>query len=271
MRTRNKNSTLKKEHDPKSKIAFNSVYRATNILSCLSKGYDTVNDIASQCNLSMSTVHRLLKTLEQSKLVVCDAIKHRYYIGPLIGQLASNPLTTHKLLITFANDEMKRLAEVSEETVTLNIAVGFQGILIHEIQSKHVLRVAFGTNITGMMFPVHATPKVLLSQLSDTELEIVLKNLERYDFPDSFIANKEQLMYELRLIRQQGYIIHSGERTEGALALSAPVTNYIFPACISIVGYGNRALPKVSYLIEELKKSANIVSEHLRDYFNERE
>ena len=252
-------------------IAFNSINRATDILICLSKGLDTVNSIAQKCGLNVSTTHRLLKTLEQSDLATNDSIKHRYYLGPLVSQLASDPITAHKILINCANDEMVRLAEVSEETITLNIAIGTQGILLHEIQSKHVLRVAFNTKIVGLLTPGGATPKALLSLLKDDELEAIIKLMNQYTIPNAFPINKEQLMSELRLIRQQGYVIHYGEKVEGALALSAPINNYLFPTCLTIVGYGNRASPKILLLVEELKKSVNLISEYLVPHFRKKD
>jgi DNA-binding IclR family transcriptional regulator len=249
-----------------TQTVFNSVNRAINILICLSKGLDTVNGIAQQCDLKLPTTHRLLKTLERSNMVVYDSIKHRYYLGPLVNQLASDPVSAHKVLIACANDEMERLAEVSEETITLNVAIGDQGILLHEIQSTHVLRVAFNTNIVGMLTPSGATPKVLLSQYKDEDVEAILKRLNHYALSDSQHLSKEQFISELRLIRQQGYVIHYGEKTEGALAVSAPIHNYLFPTCISIVGYGNRATAKISILVEEIKKSASRISEQLQEY-----
>ncbi len=252
----------------KNKMAFNSVNRATKILVSLSKGLDMVNEIAEQCGLNISTTHRLLKTMEQSDLVVSNPIKHRYYLGPLISQLTLNPVTGHKLLVDYAIEEMTHLAEISEETITLSIAVGTQGILLHEIQSKHVLRVAFDSRVVGLLTPGGATPKVLLSQFSDTEVEAILKHVSRFNTVDTHPIDKDQLMTELGLIRQQGYIIHCGEKIEGALAISSPIKNYQFPACLSIVGYGNRALSKVTILVEELKKSADIVSSRLQEHLD---
>ncbi|MBN1190442.1 MAG: helix-turn-helix domain-containing protein [Dehalococcoidales bacterium] len=248
--------------------ASNSVYRAANILIALSNGFDTVNSIANSTDLSMSTVHRLLKNLEQSHLVVGDSIKHRYYLGPLISKLASNTVTAHRLLIAYANEEMVRLSEVSEETVILNIAVGTQAIMLQEIQSKHILRVAFDTKYIGSLVPTGATPKVLLSQYDDEGVRAVIRNASQSGI-SSISMNETQLLAELKSIREQGYCIHYGERIEGAIAISAPIMNYIFPVCLSVVGYGNRALPKVSQIVEELKKSVSIVSKRLGGYFHD--
>src|SRR4030042_634107 len=125
----------------KAKKTTGSIAHAVEILICLSNDIHKVSEIARQCDFSKSTVHRVLKLLEQPQLVVQDTINRRYYLGPLITTLASNAITTHKRLITYAEFEMKRLSSITEETVTLDIMVGMQYLPLHEIPSPHNLRV----------------------------------------------------------------------------------------------------------------------------------
>ena len=56
----------------------NSVLRGAEILKCLSEGIDRITDISGKLQLAKGTVHRLLKTLEISKLVREDPATHRY-------------------------------------------------------------------------------------------------------------------------------------------------------------------------------------------------
>jgi DNA-binding IclR family transcriptional regulator len=58
----------------KKETAVQSVRRAAEILNCISNGMSSVTDIAERCNLSKSTVHRLLKALGESELVMQDPI-----------------------------------------------------------------------------------------------------------------------------------------------------------------------------------------------------
>src|SRR4030042_5343266 len=87
----------------KAKKATGSIAHAVEILICLSNDIHKVSDIARQCDFSKSTVHRVLKLLEQTQLVVQDTINRRYYLGPLVRQLASNAIITPKRLIAYAD------------------------------------------------------------------------------------------------------------------------------------------------------------------------
>ena len=100
----------------KQKFTVNSIHRAASILDCLINNKNTVTDIANYCKLSKSTVHRLLKALEESDFVLQDPVKRRYYLGYLFTRLASNLQITHDRLITCAIEEMKYLSDIAEET-----------------------------------------------------------------------------------------------------------------------------------------------------------
>ena len=112
-----KNEAVSSKETGENEISV--VSRAASVLVCLSNGFNKLTDIANQCNIGKSTAHRVLKTLEKPGFVVYNSIKHRYYLGPLISQLNSNPDTSHAFLIDYAREEMEHLAEVSQETVSL--------------------------------------------------------------------------------------------------------------------------------------------------------
>jgi DNA-binding IclR family transcriptional regulator len=247
----------------KRTTSVNTIFRAANILICLSNGVNTITDIASQCQLSKSSVHHLLKCLEEPRLVVCDSINHRYHLGPLVTQLASNPKTSHELLINTCLPEMEQLSEMSEETVSLVIMMGIRIIMLVELPSKHSLKVTEVVNETGN--PLPATQKVLLSQMKDDELKIALAAIN--DEKTVVVSSDEQLMLatQIKQIRQQGYAVSYGERIPGVLGISAPVKNYIHPVALSIVGPESRQVPKLSGLIEKMKLCTGQISARLAD------
>ena len=106
-----------------------------------------------------------------------DTITHRYYLGPLITRIASDPQTNHHYLINCSMEEITHLWDFSGETVELNIMVGLQYVRLYEIQSKYELKVVAGPDPVGPIY-VGATAKVLLSQLDDNELRTALKNIK---------------------------------------------------------------------------------------------
>ena len=249
--------------DKKEKTyAVKSISRAADILFCLSNDVNTVTDIARQCKLNKSTAHRLLRALKESYLAMQDPVNQKYYLGPLITRLSSNPLTTHNYLITSAIEDMKRLWNMVEETVTLNIMIGIQYVRLHEMPSKHDLRVIDTYDPVGPIF-IGATAKVLLSQLTDEDLTGAMKTLSFKQVTEHSVTNKKILTAQVKKIRSQGHAISYGERIAGSLCVSAPIKNYSWPAALSIVGPESRLKPKISELVKELTATTKRIDKNI--------
>jgi DNA-binding IclR family transcriptional regulator len=257
----------------KAKKVTGSIAHATEILICLSNDVHKISDIARQCNFSKSTVHRVLKLLERSQLVVEDNINRRYYLGPLITHLSSNPVTAHKRLITYALDEMKHLSSLSEETLALDIMIGVQILPLHEIPSKHDLKVTQESKKIGSLYAglyAGASAKVLLSQLDDNRLKILMNNINIAPETERTVTDKGLLMAQLKEIRQKGYAVSYGERIQGTLCVAAPIYNYILPVGLNVVGPESRLQPKVKEVIAELKASSRRISHSIEGIFRGR-
>lgn len=246
--------------------SIRSVYRAVNILICLGNEINTVTDIARHCGLTKPTVYRLLKTLEDMTLVTQDHITRRYYLGPLINQIAANPQTNHHYLVSCALEELKRLWDFSGETVELNIMVGIQYIRLYEIQSKYDLKVVQGPDPVGPIY-VGATAKVLLSQLEDRDLQLAMRNIRINRVTEHSVTDIDELKEQVIQIRQRGYGISYSERITGALCISAPIANYFWPVALSLVGPDSRLGPREEETLNEVKTSATRISNSVREYF----
>jgi IclR family KDG regulon transcriptional repressor len=246
--------------------AIRAVYRAVDILVCLSNGINTLTDIANHTKLTKPTVYRLIKTLEELLMVTQDPTTHQYYLGPLINQIASNPETNHHYLITCALAELRQLWESSGETVELNIMVGFQYRRIYEIPSRYELKVVAGPDPVGPIF-VGAPAKVLLSQLDDAELKAALKNIKISHVTEHSVTDRKELIAQARAIRDQGYAISHGERIDGALCISAPVKNYFWPVALSIVGPEARFQPQVEKYVKEILASTGRITDNITEFF----
>lgn len=272
MLRREKNSDRRKyiTNSRKSATVSTSLHRATDILSCLSNGINTITDIAEYCNYSTSTVHRLLQDLKELNWAIQDGNNHNYYLGPLITHLSSNQIISHRYLIMQALREMIRLAGTTEETVNLAVMIQLHYTLIHEIASKHDLRITEESKRLGPLY-IGATAKVLLSQLGDEELRTTLKHIRFDQVTEKTVTDKQLLMTQLKECREKGYCVTYGERIPGAICISAPIKNYICPASLSIVGPKNRLRLRVNEVVEELKASVKRISGDIAESFKEKE
>lgn len=235
-----------------------SISRATRILLCLSQNINTITGIADNCSLSVSTVHRILKTLEGLSWVRQDPVTRNYYLGPLVTELSSNPIAAHQYLIIHSLNQMIRLSTVTGETVNLGVMIDLNFVVLHEIPSRHYLRIIdsakYGLPIVG------ATGKVMLSQLQDDEIKRALRSINAQREKPTPHIDTTEFMGMINTIRKNRYDISFGEVVSGGICISAPVENYRYPVSLSVIGPGDRMKPQVETIIKELKISAMHVS-----------
>jgi DNA-binding IclR family transcriptional regulator len=237
------------------------IRRIAIMLACICNGINSLADISDQTKLSRSTVHRLLKGMEKSRMISHDPGDRRYYLGSLIRHLISKPLVTHEYLVNCAEKEMERLAAVTEETVMLGIKIGLNHVTIHAVPSVHDLRIVEPTKRVGPLY-VSAGAKVLLSQLDESELKEVLKNIQPE--PNTHL-DKAELLAQVKQIQRQGYCITSGEKVFGATCVSAPIKGYETPAALSILGPDARLKPRITSSIKHLLAAVDRISRDLMD------
>jgi len=243
----------------------NSILKGLDIFKSLSNGTDRISDLSKELHLSKSTVHRLLKTLEISKLVMQDPMTHRYYLGPLIHDLASKPFIAHSRLIFSAWNEMEYLRDLTRETAVLHIRVGLDRLCLEEVQSPENVKYTAGK---GSLTPIYigSAGKVLLSELQEDELQRILKNLHLIPVGPHTITEKKTLSKEVGKVKKQGYATSFGEREPGSASISFPIKNYICPVALSVLGPDNRFSGKVMMgLLDKIRESAIRISKNLAE------
>lgn len=253
-----------------SKKVTGSIAHATDILVCLSEDIHKVSDISRHTGFSKSTVHRVLKLLEQSQMVVQDTINRCYHLGPLITKLSSNTISTHQRLISCADAEMRRLAYISEETVVMDIMMGLKYMSLHEIASQHNLRVSMPAKKNWPLFSniyAGAPVKVLLAQLDENKLRILMDIVDIPVLTERTITDKKRLAEQLVDIRRQGYAVTRGERVMGTICVAVPISNYLVPVGLSIAGPEIRLQAKIKEVLTELKISSIKISRNIAGMF----
>ena len=242
------------------KLTINrSIDRATQILIYLGANVHSIKDIARHCHLSPSTVHRILQTLERLDWVRQDQSDARYYLGPLASQLSSNLVSAHRYLVMNSIDDMMNLSRLNGETISLGIMIHLKYVMLHDIPSRHNLRVSEGSDTSGA--PTQgATGKVALSQLSDDDIRHALQSIASWKDNNQPKIDSAAFLDELRVIRKKGYAVSYGEVITGTICISAPIRNYTCPAVLSIIGPESRLRTKIEQSIKELKTCVENIS-----------
>jgi DNA-binding IclR family transcriptional regulator len=198
-----------------------SVERAFAILRAVAanpKGLG-ITEIAHQVGLPISTVARLLATLEGEEAIERVPNRVGFRIGSgTIALVLQVPY--HRHLTILARPCLLELAEATREAVGLSLLDGDWMHVIDLIRSPRRVQVA---DATGDRFPAYATSpgKVLLAHLPEETLERYLaRPLESYT--SKTVTDPNVLRRQLALIREQGYIWVFEELDEIA-GVSAPI------------------------------------------------
>ncbi|MEV6162792.1 IclR family transcriptional regulator [Streptomyces sp. NPDC052052] len=192
-----------------------AVRRALDVLHCFhDNGPDlSASDLARRLALSVSTAHRLARTLVHAGFLEQDVRTSRYRLGPAVTELGR--ISYHQRGLHLAAPELTDLAERTGATVDLALRSG-----------PHAVIVAGGsvTPQTGLRRPLHSTAlgKVLLAWARPGEGgSSSLPPLPA--FTDRTIVERAVLEAELAKVRSDGHALNDGESAHGVRTLAVPV------------------------------------------------
>lgn len=193
-----------------------AVDRALVVLAALARQGTalTAAELVSKTGLSQSTLYRQLATLKRWGFVL--EAQGRYAPGPLSLQLAVGfDMASH--LVQQARADMAALAQQSQESVGLIVALNGQAICVDMIESRQALRCSFEK---GRSVPLQrgASAKCLLAHLPEGALSEAYRNA-----PESGLSPQPELLAELSAIRKAGLAVSDGEVDPGVWGVSAPL------------------------------------------------
>jgi DNA-binding IclR family transcriptional regulator len=166
------------------------------------------------------TVHRIVAALLAERLLV-DGPPRGLALGPRLIQLASRSWGRSELRLVAA-EELKRLRDVTGETVHLAIPNGNSMVYIEKLESPSAVRMAsrIGTSVT-----LHSTAvgKAYLAALSADALQPLLKGLTLRSFTAHTFTDRASLRKELELTRQRGYSMDREENEAGIFCFGGAI------------------------------------------------
>lgn len=247
--------------------SLKAVYRTADVLRCLQRTPMTLSEVANELKVHKSTAHRLLQVLEDANMVIRNRLDRRFYLGSLIAELVSDPDVTHQYLVSCAVHPMKRLAEITGESIGLNILIGIHNVLLYEIPSRYDLRIAAIRKVTNELH-AGAHSKILLSQLNPRDLTIVVNNLNYTPFTERTTTTKEELMAQVDRIRDQGYAMSYGEKIREAMDIDVPISNYFVPASLGILGPESRMKPRTEEYLKAILEARTEIERNISEAFD---
>lgn len=242
-----------------------SVARAIKIIECFSESAFELDlsEVVHKTNLPKATVHRILATLKNGRLVNQDPENRKYKLSLKLFELGS--LVFRKLkLREAALPFIEELSEKSGETVHLGILDKDEVISIEKADSSFSLRSSI---YIGKRAPAYCTGvgKALLAFQPLDKMHLFLQS-KRKKYTANTITDANKLEEELEKVRKEGFAVDNMEHEEGVRCVAAPIRNHEgkVVASISISGPSVRLTEeKISQLALMVKETAKNISKEL--------
>jgi len=175
-------------------------------------------EISSLAGLNKTTTHRLLQALYSEELLARNPGTGSYRLGPGLMSLGVQALASNDLRLR-ARPLLRKLADETGETATLEIPIDDTMLILDEVTSKHF--VGAGGNV-GTRWPIHATStgKALIAfeQHGTDRLSEHLESLT----PQTIIRH-DALQKQLSDIRRRGFAETVDELEDGFSGVGAVV------------------------------------------------
>ncbi|MCV9888658.1 IclR family transcriptional regulator [Metabacillus halosaccharovorans] len=244
-----------------------SVQRSLKILDLFDEHTNElkITDISEKMGLHKSTVHSLLKTLQESGYIDQNPENGKYRLGLKLverGNLVISTIDIRKIAKSYLLDLSKRTGQ----TTHLGILDGNAGVYIDKEEGeKSVIRYSR----LGRRIPLHSTAigKVLLSLQKPEVITQLLKDYEYTSSTKKTITNEMNLLEELEKVRQLGYAVDNQENEIGVRCIAVPIknnNNQVLAAVSISTLVSSVNDQKLEEFIVLLKKVGHELSDHVR-------
>ncbi|MFG2190960.1 IclR family transcriptional regulator [Streptomyces sp. NPDC048639] len=183
-------------------------------------GMHTLAAVQEAVGYPKSSLYMLLRTLVDLGWVETDATGTRYGIGVRALQVGTSYIEGDDV-VAAARPTLDRLSDDTTETIHLARLDGDSVVCLATRQSGHHLR---PFTRVGRRLPAHSTAlgKALLATHSDEQVRAMLPETLR-PVTEHTVTDREKLIAELHVIREQGYAVDREENTLGLCCFGVAV------------------------------------------------
>jgi len=223
-----------------------SVDRAMVLLEVLATSEQglRLTDLSRQSGLSLTTVHRLLTTLEQRHFVKFLPSDSLWHIG-LQAFSVGSAFVNDRSFVAPASPFLRRLRDQTKETANLGVVENGEIVLMDRIESREITR---SLSRLGGRTPMTASGmgKAVLATYSPDEVNSLVKRHGMRKVTSKTLTCRDALDSQLNQVRRDGYAIDDEEYVTGLRCVAAPVyDSHAEVACaISISGLPLRMSPE---------------------------
>ncbi|MDQ0201559.1 IclR family transcriptional regulator [Neobacillus ginsengisoli] len=198
-----------------------TIDRAMQVIKVLAgsetKKWLSITDLSKECDLPVSTMHRLLQSLKTHGLIQQDPELKLYSMGNTWLEYGLQMYDTFDF-VGLVRPEMEKLMYEVEESVYFSKPIGLESLIVERIDCLHnPIRIY---DQLGIRIPLNigAANKVMLAHMPPKEALKVVNSLVPEQERDDFLLL-------LKLIRKEGYRVSHGEKTKGTSSVAVPLFN----------------------------------------------
>ena len=181
----------------------------------------TLEEITQSVGLAKTTVHRLLYSMKKIGYVDQNEQSGKYMLAPKFFELGRAVLP-YQRVAALARPLLENLRIRCGESV--HVGVLDKGLItyIAVLESQNPYRCAA---VIGEVNFAHSTAigKCLLAELSEQQVEEVIREHGLSKLARNTITNGTQLLQELRRVHEEGVAINIEENIDGVICVAAPV------------------------------------------------
>ena len=209
----------------KSKRYGSALDKALAVLELITEQRQSVGlpDLATKMNMPRQSVHRILLQLEELGLIIRDASRDRFFVGPRLSQLSVNALFSenHNMPTRVI---LQELVSDIQESCNIGILDGMDFVYLDRVQSEQSLRIHLdaGNRVPayctsgGKVLLAHLTPKIR-SNLSE------FKTLKAYT--KTTLTTPNTIEKALKTTFNLGYSTNNQEFTAGVVGVAVPIVD----------------------------------------------
>lgn len=227
-----------------------SLLKTFDILDCFADDRQelSISEIADIRDLPISSVYRIVQSLEFEGMLIQNRETRKYALGS--GILAfSRKSSRYEHFVQIAAGYADKLCKLTGETVNLAICAGDCVTIIYHAESPHILRPYFPLTRS---YPAHCTGvgRVFLSHMDDSALKWIHASIN-----EETSGSTEDFLSMLHKTRREGYALDDQEFNAGLRCVAAPVYSgggkvlFALSICAPVARMNDEAYKKACQLV----------------------
>lgn len=200
-----------------------SIDRAMKIIHFLISGdinkYYTISELSKACDIPLSSMHRILSSMNEHGMINRDRNKKLYGLGSIWLEYGLKAYDTLDY-VSMIRPELESLMKTVNASVYLTKRIEKESMIIERIDSlQQNVRV---NEQLGLRLPLYkgTTNRVILANLDEHTLQTIIEDHVQNEERDS-------LLHQLQEIKIAGYIKQTEAHLGGITIIAAPILNRI--------------------------------------------